>query len=121
MSAPVAEAGFTLTLAQPIMAHGEALTSIALRRPTPADARAVKALPYVMGDGSVGLNTEAVTQYLARLAGIPPSSVDQLDIADFNELGWAVANFFLNRGSATSESSSPGSTTSRGSGEPTLN
>ena len=38
MSVSTAEAGFTLTLAEPITAHGEVLNAITLRKPKPADA-----------------------------------------------------------------------------------
>ncbi|WP_422649041.1 phage tail assembly protein [Cupriavidus sp. H18C1] len=65
-----------------------------LREPTPEDARAVKAIPYwVAADDAVQLNPTAAHAYIVRLAGIPPSSVDQIDIGDFNKLCWVIAGF----------------------------
>lgn len=39
----------TFTLSQPITAHGEELCALELREPTAVDARAVRALPYLIG------------------------------------------------------------------------
>ncbi|SMG09449.1 phage tail assembly protein [Paraburkholderia susongensis] len=113
---------FTLEpLVSPVAAHGETLTAIRLSKPSGVDVREVGALPYVMGEDGVNLNTKAAMKYISRLAAIPPSSVDQIDIADLNELMWAVANFFLDKGGAALKTLQPGSTTSPGSGGSTLN
>lgn len=45
---------------------------------------------------------DVAAKYIAVCAGIPPSSVNQLDLADLNALSWAVASFFM---SAASEPS----------------
>ncbi len=95
----------TFPLSKPIEAHKETLHELVLREPEPADARAVKAMPYwVAADESVQLNPTAAHAYIVRLAGIPPSSVDQLDIGDFNSLCWVIAGFFLKRASPTATS-----------------
>ncbi|RIJ06060.1 phage tail assembly protein [Achromobacter sp. K91] len=104
-------------LAKPIKAHNDELRSLSLRSLTPADARAVKALPYyVAPDESVRIEPEAASKYIVRMAGIPLSSVDQLDMADFNALAWKVAGFFLNSASQHTTSSDASSTTSPISG-----
>ena len=36
-----------------------------------------------------------VPAYIAVCAGIPPSSVDQIDLSDLNQLAWTIAGFFL--------------------------
>ncbi|CAG9195897.1 conserved hypothetical protein [Paraburkholderia tropica] len=95
----------TFTLSEPIEAHGDTLKALKLRKPTPADARAVKALPYqIAQDESVQINPDAAAKYIERLAGIPGSSVASIDIVDFNNLCWTVAGFFMNSGSAKSSS-----------------
>ncbi|WP_286899891.1 phage tail assembly protein [Achromobacter sp. UBA2119] len=105
-------------LASPIKAHGEDLKVLTLRSLTPADARAVKALPYhVAADESVRIDTDAAAKYIVRMAGIPLGSVDQLNLVDFNALAWKVASFFLGSESQPTASSDASSTTSRTSGE----
>lgn len=96
----------TYVLKKPITAHDEERSSLELRPLSPADARAIRALPYyIAADESVRIDTEAVAKYIVRIAGIPMSSVDQLDVADFNGLAWMIAGFFLNPDSQHTTSS----------------
>ncbi|AXF20547.1 ArsR family transcriptional regulator [Burkholderia pyrrocinia] len=91
-----------IRLSKPIDAHGETLDALELREPTPADVRAIKALPYALDrEENVHVRPDVVAQYIARLASIPPSSVDQIDLVDFNSICWTVAGFFLTRASQT--------------------
>jgi hypothetical protein len=86
-----------------IEAHGEPLTELTLRRPTVQEVRAIKALPYrIDKNEEVGLDMDVAAKYIAVCAGIPPSSVNQLDLADLNALSWAVAGFFMSAASAPS-------------------
>lgn len=86
-----------------IEAHGEPLTTLTLRRPTTTEARAIKVLPYKIGkDEEVSLDLDAAAKYIAVCAGIPPSSVNQLDLADLNSLSWVVAGFFMSAASKPS-------------------
>ena len=79
-----------------IEAHGEPLTELNLRRPTVQEVRAIKALPYKIDKSEeVSLDMDVAAKYIAVCAGIPPSSVNQLDLADLNALSWAVASFFM--------------------------
>lgn len=88
-----------------IEAHGEALSEITLRRPTVQEVRAIKSLPYKLDKNEeVSLDMDVAAKYIAVCAGIPPSSVNQLDLSDFNTLSWHVASFFLNAASAVSPS-----------------
>lgn len=95
----------TIQLAQVITAHGQQITELTLRKPTTADARAIGLLPYRITESNLpDIVIPAACQYISKCAGIPPTSVDQLDIADLNTACWAVAGFFLNPGSPTSGS-----------------
>lgn len=86
----------TLTLSAPIQAHKEELTVLTLRRPTPKECRDIGGLPYSLGDGHKPQpRLDVATQYIVLCAGIPMSSVDQLDLADFNQAVWAVIGFFM--------------------------
>jgi hypothetical protein len=83
--------------------HGEPLTELVLRRPTVQEVRAIKALPYKIDKSEeVSLDMDVAAKYIAVCAGIPPSSVNQLDLADLNALSWAVASFFMSAASAPS-------------------
>ena len=86
-----------------IEAHGESLTELNLRRPTVQEVRAIKALPYKIDKSEeVSLDMDVAAKYIAVCAGIPPSSVNQLDLADLNALSWAVASLFMSAASAPS-------------------
>lgn len=84
-------------LSEPIQAHGETLTELFVRRPTPQECRAIRALPYVLTENTLPIvEPEAAAKYMALCCGIPPSSVNQLDLHDFNQLGWKIVGFFVN-------------------------
>ena len=75
----------TVALQYPIEANGETLTSLTLRRPKMGD---MKAMDGVTGD------VARQAALIGALAGIPPSSVDELDGEDFMTISSAVADFF---------------------------
>ena len=86
-----------------IEAHGEPVTELTMRRPTVQEVRAIKALPYKIDKNEeVSLDMDVAAKYIAVCAGIPPSSVNQLDLADLNALSWAVAGFFMSAASSQS-------------------
>lgn len=83
-------------LAVAIQAHGEEVTELELRRPSVVEVRKIRALPYKIDqDESVTLDVDVAANYIVVCAGIPSSSVNQLDLADLNQLAWIVAGFFL--------------------------
>lgn len=91
-----------LNLSAPIQAHGLEVSVLELRRPTVVEVRAIKALPYKMDkDEAVTLDMDVAAKYIAVCAGIPPSSVNQMDLSDLNNAAWTVAGFFLAPASAT--------------------
>lgn len=88
-------------LSAPIEAHGQELSELTIRRPTPKEARSIKALPYKIDkDESVSIDLDVAAKYIVVCAGIPSSSVDQLDLADLNSLSWQIAGFFMTPASA---------------------
>ena len=92
----------THTLSAPIQAHDEQMLELTLRRPTVAEVRAIKALPYKIDKNEeVSLDMDVAAKYIAVCAGIPAPSVNQLDLADLNNLAWAIAGFFMTAASAT--------------------
>ena len=92
----------THTLSAPILAHDEQVLELTLRRPTVAEVRAIKALPYKIDKNEeVSLDMDVAAKYIAVCAGIPAPSVNQLDLADLNNLAWVVAGFFMTAASVT--------------------
>lgn len=89
-------------LSAPIEAHGAQLSELTIRRPTPQEARAIKALPYKIDkDEAVSIDLDIAAKYIVVCAGIPSSSVNQLDLADLNSLSWQITGFFMTPASAT--------------------
>jgi len=98
-----------IKLSQPIKAHGEEVATLSMRRPTMAEVRNIKGFPYVLGENMLPVaDTEKSAKYIAVCCAIPPSSVDQLNLHDFNKLTWEVIGFFVNPAvnSPTSEAAS---------------
>lgn len=90
----------SISLKKAITAYGEATSVLEMRAANTNDARTLKALPYtVQADETVSLNLDVCAKYISRLCNIPMSSVDSLDLADFNQLAWSVARFFLDQDS----------------------
>lgn len=88
-------------LAAPIQAHDQEVLEVTLRRPTVAEVRAIKSLPYKFDKNEdVSLDLDVSAKYIAICAGIPASSVNQLDLFDLNNLAWAVAGFLMTAASA---------------------
>lgn len=84
----------TITLTRPIQAHGEELRELTLREPTGKDLRTL-GLPFtVSASGQVNPDSGALARHIGVLAGIPPSSVDQLSATDFMTCTVAVLGFF---------------------------
>lgn len=94
----------TYPLSAPIKAHGEELTALEVRRPTPQECRAIKVLPYNLSEGGTPImDTEAAAKYIAVCCAIPASSVNQLDLYDLNKVGWLITGFFLRPASMDSQ------------------
>ena len=96
---------FEHPLSSPIKAHGEDVTHVTLRRPTPKECRTIGRMPYGPDERSMPVPDMAgFSQYLVLCLGIPESSVDQLELNDLNQLTWALLGFFLQPASTTSGS-----------------
>jgi hypothetical protein len=82
----------TVPLAKPIQAHGETLTALTLRRPTVKELRTFGA-PYRLGNDSVRIDYEVCAKLISEICAIPPSTVDQMDGADFDEVSLILVGF----------------------------
>ena len=83
-------------LTEPIRAHGEVVSSVTIRPLTAKDIRQFGDPRVFSVDGlTFHFNTAIIAALLAAAGNIPPSSVDQMDPADFDACGKAVVDFFL--------------------------
>lgn len=91
--------GATVTLSKAIQAHGEELSTLTLREPTPDDVMQIGSpsllIPSADGE-SVGIEIRAkvIGAYISRLAAVPLSSVKHMTIGDFNRCQGVIMGFF---------------------------
>jgi hypothetical protein len=76
-----------IPLAFPVKAHGEEISELRLRRPK---AKHLKGLKVRQGAGGTELSMEDMIQLISKLADIPASSADELDMADLQTVGEAI-------------------------------
>lgn len=99
----------TITLQTPIEAHGEKLTQLVLRKPTTAEL-CLHGQPYTAvktGGGGIKADYAVCAALIAAICAIPPSSVEQLDMADFDEAAMTLVGFTGRAPRAASPSGSP--------------
>lgn len=88
--------GITIKLSKPVKAHGEDVSELTLREPTTKDVRDL-GFPYAIdieGQSRLIFDANVVAKYVVKLAGVPMSSVDQLQLPDFQALQGVVQGFF---------------------------
>jgi hypothetical protein len=87
----------TIPLSKPIVAHGETLSELVLRRPTVKELRACGQPYRVSGGGgggaSVQADYDAGAKLIAAICAIPPSSVDEMDPGDFDDACMILVGF----------------------------
>lgn len=85
-------------LSEPIMAYGEEVTILKIRKPTGLDlievGNPVTFYPYTE-PVKVEHDMVKVRAMLARLANIPSSSVGNIGARDLVGLAWAISPFFI--------------------------
>ena len=91
------------TLAVAVEAHDETLTTLELARPT-AEQVGRLGIPYVAVGESPDFKMAVVMKYISALAGVPASTVNQLDPTDLHDLAWVVTSFFMNLAAAPPKS-----------------
>jgi hypothetical protein len=82
-----------IPLSTPIMAHGQELTELHLRKPVGEDIIAC-GYPLQIGEGVATPLAGACAKYIARLAGIPPSAVKSMAAEDFGTAIGVIVGFF---------------------------
>lgn len=82
-----------IKLTKPILRGDEEITELDLREPDAGDVMAC-GYPLSIGDGVATPDAVAVGKLIARLSALPPSSIKQLNLVDFNEAMGVVLGFF---------------------------
>ena len=85
-----------LKLTAPIKAHGEMVSELSFREPVGSDIINCGYPFRSVGSGNEvqrTTDTKSVAAYISDLAQIPPSSVGQLSVADFQEAMLIVLGF----------------------------
>ena len=85
----------TFTLSRPI-AHGSTeITELEFRTPSTKDVNEL-GMPFRLNADLLPDPVPAVcAKYISRLAGIPPSVVDKIDVMDYMQLLYIIMNFFI--------------------------
>jgi len=85
-----------VTLKKPVQAHGDEVKTLTFREPTGEDIIACGYPLQMSGDGGGSFTPlpGVIAKYIARLAGIPPSSVKALCASDFQACMMEIIPFF---------------------------
>lgn len=94
-----------LRLRKPVDAYGESVSELVLRRPTVKELRQCGA-PYRIGNGGVQWDYDACYKLIIALGGMPSSTVDDLDPADFDDAAAILVGFTKGAPVAATESGS---------------
>lgn len=87
------------TLRKSIIANGDEVNELTFREPTAGDIERI-GNPVVIDMLSsdipkVTFDAKAMTQMLALLAAVPPSTIRQMHPRDWNSAAWQLASFFI--------------------------
>jgi hypothetical protein len=87
-----------LTLRKRVMANGEDTNELTFREPTAGDIERV-GNPVLVGmyenTPKIHFDSQIMTQMMARLASVPPSTIRSMHPKDWNNGAWLLANFFM--------------------------
>ncbi len=93
------KAEIKLDLRKSVIANGDETKVLIFREPTGADIELVGNpvnLDMMSGDTpKISFDAKAMTGMMARLAGVPPSTIRQMHPRDWNTAAWNLAPFFM--------------------------
>jgi hypothetical protein len=86
-------------LRKPVIANGDEVNELAFREPTAADIERVGNpvnVDMLSGDvPKLSFDAKSMTQMMALLAAVPPSTIRQMNTRDWNSAAWQLASFFM--------------------------
>lgn len=86
-----------IKLRKPVIANGDEVSELTFREPTAGDIERVGNPVHLEMAGEhfkPVFETKSMTQMLALLASVPPSTIRQMHPKDWNNAAWAIGNFF---------------------------
>jgi len=88
----------TLVLRKAVVANGETVMQLKFREPTGGDIERI-GNPVTMGvfeqQPKVHFESAIMTQMMAHLAGVPPSTIRSMHPRDWTTGAWMLVNFFI--------------------------
>ncbi len=85
-------------LRKSVIANGDEVKELTFREPTGADIERVGNpvnIDMLSGDTpKITFDSKAMTQMMALLATVPPSTIRQMHPRDWNSAAWQLAHFF---------------------------
>jgi hypothetical protein len=88
----------TLALRKSVIANGEETMELIFREPTAGDIERCGnpvILDMAAEPPKINFDAKSMTQMMATLATVPPSTIRQLHPKDWNTAAWQLAGFFL--------------------------
>lgn len=88
----------TVGLRKPVIANGEETSELKFREPTAADIERhgnPVLLDMAADPPKISFDAKSMTQMMASLATVPPSTIRQMHPKDWNSAAWQLAGFFL--------------------------
>lgn len=79
-----------VTLSKSIKAHGKEESVLKFRSPNAGDLRGIR---LSLGEGGLSFETDAILDLAAKLADVPPSSLDGLPFIDLIAIGAKIGPF----------------------------
>lgn len=95
---PWASGIFEFELRAPVKAYDDNLSALKFRKPTSEDTIVVGSpvtVNMLTDPVQVAFNDRKMAEMLSRLAGVPVSTIGQMDTKDFAAACWIIAPFFL--------------------------
>jgi hypothetical protein len=88
--------GISFNLTKSIKNGDTVINTLELREPTVADIEKIGNYAYSVDPetGSLAIAPKMVMAYLVQLTALPPSTLRQMSIKDFDKLRWELLNFF---------------------------
>ena len=91
---------FTYPLDKPVNGEGTTFKEIVLREPNTGDIAAVgnpvAFNPYpAPGEQKVNFIDDRMVNMISRLSNLPPSTIKQMKPADYTNIAWILARFFV--------------------------
>ena len=87
-----------VNLRKSVIANGDEVTQLTFREPTAGDIERIGNPVNMDFSGDVPKATfdaKAMSQMMALLASVPPSTIRQMHTRDWNTIAWSLAGFFM--------------------------